>query len=136
MARSAPTNKKGKKSTKGTAAANANKALAEANARMSGKHSTLFCFVFHFLFLISISYVAQVAELRAQLEAVAQQQSTLPLAPHTVSMEIIPRPAGEHGRNWNLRNMLADYDINQSRYNHMLVSATIHLFHEHTSNLS
>jgi hypothetical protein len=50
MVRSAATNKKGKKSTKGTAAANANKALAEANARMSGMHSTLFLFLCIFSF--------------------------------------------------------------------------------------
>jgi hypothetical protein len=95
-------------------------------------------FFFSFSFSISnfkFSYAAQVAELRAQLEAVAQQQSTLPTAPRIVSTEIIARPAGEHGRNWNLRNMLAEYDISQSQYNHMLVSATIYLFHEHTSNL-
>jgi hypothetical protein len=40
-------------------------------------------------------------------------------------MHIIPRPAGEHGRNWNLYNKLAEVDITRSQYNHMLVSMSL-----------
>jgi hypothetical protein len=95
----------------------------------------LSCFYYlHFHF--KLCRVAQVAELRAQLEAVAQKQSMLPTASHTISTEIVVRPAGEHGRNWNLCNILAEYDISRSQYKHMLVSDTTFVFYGPTSNLT
>lgn len=84
--------------------ANANKALAEANARME----------------------AQVAELRAQLQTL-NQQATAPSAPavpnhNNNNNQLIPRPPGEHGRNWRLSDILYEYHVSTADYNRMLAA--------------
>jgi hypothetical protein len=109
-----------KKTKKGRAAADTNKALAEANARMQGNSD-----ISNSIFSLACSCLtfpsAQLADLQAQL-AVTRAQATVPALTTAVSTEIIPRPAGEHGRNWNLCTKLAEYGITRNEYKHMLVS--------------
>ncbi|KAG8773375.1 hypothetical protein FRC19_011841 [Serendipita sp. 401] len=87
-----------KRTTKSAGNAAENRALMEANSRLEG----------------------QINELRTQLQAAQTQATATAATAAPTTPTIVPRPTGEHGRNWNLLRELEKYDVSRREYNHML----------------